>query len=73
MPRAHAAPRTDMMKRIRIDRGVKRLRLLNQSTNQASMPSVGMRVTIWKILQNMNMMPEKDMMAVGYRIEMALG
>lgn len=65
MPSAHAAPSTDTMKSTRIERGVRRLRLLNQSTNQASMPRVGMRVMIWKTLQNMKLRPEMDMMADG--------
>jgi hypothetical protein len=54
------------MKRMRMDLGVKRLRLLYQSTNQASMPSVGMRVMISKMRQKMKHRPEKDMSAVDW-------
>jgi len=47
-----------------MDRGVSMFRELNQSTNHASIPSVGIRVMIWKILQNQNDIPEMDMLAV---------
>jgi hypothetical protein len=64
VPRAHAAPRTEMMKRTRMERGVRRDRVLYQSTNQASMPSVGIRVRTWKMRQNQKDRPEMDMVAV---------
>jgi hypothetical protein len=64
VPRAHAAPRTDTMNRIRMERGVRSARELYQSTNQASMPSVGMRVRIWKMRQNQKDRPEMDMIAI---------
>jgi hypothetical protein len=65
VPIAHAAPSTDTMNRTRIDVGVRRPRLLYQSTNQASMPRHGIKVMIWKTRQKMKDSPENDMMAVG--------
>ena len=38
--------------------------MLYQSTNHASIPSAGINVRIWKILQNQKDMPENDMLAV---------
>lgn len=61
----HAAPSTETMKRTRMDVGVRSRRELYQSTNQASIPSVGTRVTNWKMRQKMKDKPAKDMMAVG--------
>lgn len=52
-----------------MDRGVRMLRELNQSTNHASIPSVGIRVMIWKILQNQNDIPEMDMLAVAFFLQ----
>ena len=62
VPIAHAAPSTDTMKSTRIDRGVSRLRSSYHETNQASMPSVGISVTIWKMRQKTKERPEIDML-----------
>lgn len=64
VPIAHAAPSTDTTKSTRIERGVRKLRSSNQETNQASMPSVGINVTIWKMRQKTNESPEMDIVVV---------
>lgn len=47
---AHARARTETMKRTRMEAGVRALTLVKRSTNQASMPMMGIKVMICPIL-----------------------